>query len=405
MDKKSIIVGLDVGTTKVCTVVGEQDPFSQLEIIGIGICPNSGFRKGALVNINKVVKSIHSSLEEAQLMTGVNITHALVGVTGNHIHSFNSSGVVAVKGKEIMPEDLERVLEVAKAVVLPSGHKIIQVIPQEFCVDGAVGIKNPIGMQGIRLEVSVHLVTAPVVMIKNLIKCVEQSGVKVEDTILQPQASSTAVLSSEEKEMGVVLVDIGGGTTDVAIWKNSHLIHSRIIPVGGDHFTNDLAIALKTSYLEAERIKVRYGCVLSEKLNQSAHITIQGLTGEKDIQLNVISNILGARAEELLDIIGNLIKEKNLQNEVRGGCVLTGGGSLIKALPELGEYVLERPVKIGCPISFGGMTNIMKDPKFSTALGLLSEAAKRRKTHESTQQNDLIGRLSESVKVVFKEIF
>ena len=403
MDKKSIIVGLDIGTTKVCTVVGQQDSFSQLEIIGVGVCPNSGIRKGALVNIHKVVKSIHSSLEEARLMAGANITHALVGVS--HIHSFNSSGMVAVKGREIIPEDLERVLEVARAVVLPPGHKIIQVIPQEFCVDGTTGIKNPIGMEGVRLEVSVHLVTAPVAVIKNLIKCVEQSGIKVEDAILQPLASSTAVLSSEEKEMGVVLVDIGGGTTDVAIWKNSHLIHSQIIPVGGDHFTNDLAIALETSHLEAERIKVEHGCVLSEKLNQSAYITIQGSAGEENVQLGVISNILGARAEELLDIIGNLIKEKNLGNEMKGGYVFTGGGSLIKALPELGEYVLEHPVKTGCPIPFGGMTNIMREPKFSAALGLLSEAAKRRKTHESTQQNDLIGKLSESVKVVFKEIF
>ena len=406
--KNTIVVGLDVGTTKVCTVVGIYNPSSELEIIGIGTHPSHGLKKGSVVNIDKTVHSIQASLEEAKLMAGVEITHASIGVAGNHIYSFNSSGVAAIKGKEIIAEDVERVLEAAKAVVIPSDREIIHVIPQEFRVDNTPGIKNPIGMCGVRLEAHVHIVTGSISLIQNLIKCVEKTGIKTESITLQPIASSAAVLSAEEKDMGIVLIDIGGGTTDLAIWKEGNLVHSQIIPVGGNHFTNDLAVALKVSHSEAERIKINHGCVLAEKLNQSARITMKGLPGMKgrEAQLNGIANVLGARAEELFNIIKNIIKERRLENEINGGHVLTGGGALIKALPELGEYILERPTKIGYPTPFGGMTNIMQNPKYSTVLGLLIQATKRKPFEDrEIGQTDLIGRLSESLKVVFKEIF
>ncbi|MCY4523116.1 MAG: cell division protein FtsA [Halobacteriovoraceae bacterium] len=407
--KNSILVGLDVGTTKVCTVVGTYNSLSELEIIGIGTHPSHGLKKGCVVNIDKTVNSIQSSVEEAKLMAGVDITHASIGVAGNHIYSFNSSGVAAIKGKEITSEDVDRVIEAAKAVVIPSDREIIHVIPQEFRVDNTPGIKNPVGMCGVRLEAHVHIVTGSISLIQNLVKCVEQTGIKTENITLQPIASSAAVLSTEEKDMGVVLIDIGGGTTDLAIWKEGNLIHSQIIPVGGSHFTNDLAVALKVSHSEAERIKINHGCVLAEKLNQSARITVKGLPGmkEREMQLNVMANVLGARAEELFTIIKNIIKEKKLENEINGGHVLTGGGALIKALPELGEYILERPTKIGYPNPFGGMTNIMQNPKYSTVLGLLIQASKRRpfENRDIGLHTDLIGKLSESLKVVFKEIF
>ena len=406
--KNTIVVGLDVGTTKVCTVVGIYNPSSEPEIIGIGTHPSHGLKKGSVVNIDKTVSSIQASLEEAKLMAGVEITHASIGVAGNHIYSFNSSGVAAIKGKEIIAEDVERVLEAAKAVVIPSDREIIHVIPQEFRVDNTPGIKNPIGMCGVRLEAHVHIVTGSISLIQNLIKCVEQTGIKTESITLQPIASSAAVLSAEEKDMGIVLIDIGGGTTDLAIWKEGNLVHSQIIPVGGNHFTNDLAVALKVSHSEAERIKINHGCVLAEKLNQSARITVKGLPGmkEREVQLNVIANVLGARAEELFNIIKNIIKERRLENEINGGHVLTGGGALIKALPELGEYILERPTKIGYPVPFGGMTNIMQNPKYSTVLGLLIQSTKRKPFEDrEIGQTDLISRLSESLKVVFKEIF
>lgn len=427
MNDKNIIVGLDVGTTKVCTIVGLQHPNQELEIIGIGTHPSYGLKKGSVVNIDKTVRSIQNSLEEARLMAGVNITSATIGIAGSHIYSFNSSGVVAIKGKEITQDDVDRVLEAAKAVVIPSDRDILHVIPQEFRVDNTTGIKNPIGMCGVRLEAHVHIVTGSIPLIQNLVKCVEQTGIDAEHVTLQPLASSEAVLSYEEKELGVVLVDIGGGTTDIAVWKDGSLVHSQIIPIGGNHFTNDLAVALKIPHNEAERIKINHGSVLAEQLNQSAHITVQGLSGTKprEVQLSVVAEVLGARAEELFDVVRAMVEDKKLINDVSGGFVLTGGGALIKGMPELGEYILMRSCKIGFPIPFGGMTNIMQNPKYSTVLGLLLEASKRKpyvhtqgqstsnhrvtfsKEKESTPESnhDLIGKLSESLKSVFKEIF
>ncbi len=412
MNDKNILVGLDVGTTKVCTIVGIQNSQSDLEIIGIGTHPSYGLKKGSVVNIDKTVRSIQNSLEEAKLMAGVNISKATIGIAGNHIYSFNSSGVVAIKGHEITEVDVERVLEAAKAVVIPSDREIIHVIPQEFRVDNTRGIKNPVGMCGVRLEAHVHIVTGTISLIQNLVKCVEQTGIRAEHITLQPIASSEAVLSSEEKELGVVLVDIGGGTTDIAIWKEGSLVHSQIIPVGGNHFTNDLAVALKVPHAEAERIKINHGSVLSEKLNQSAHITVQGLSGTKprEVKLSVVAEVLGARAEELFDLISEIIKDKEIENEVSGGIVLTGGGALIKGMPELGEYILMKPTKVGYPQPFGGMTNLMQNPKYSTVLGLLLESSKLR-VHSPVQAEitsgsvDLIGRLSDSLKSVLKEIF
>lgn len=417
MKEKNIVVGLDVGTTKVCTIVGIQNSSSnnnakaELEIIGIGTHPSHGLKKGSVVNIDKTVRSIQNSLEEARLMAGVDIHSATIGIAGSHIYSFNSSGVVAVKGSEISQDDVDRVLEAAKAVVMPSDREIIHVIAQEFKVDNTTGIKNPIGMCGTRLEAHVHIVTGSISLIQNLVKCVEHTGVKVENVTLQPIASSESVLSAEEKEMGTLLVDIGGGTTDLALWKDGALVHTQVIPVGGNHFTNDLAVALKIPHAEAERIKINHGSVLPEQVNQSAHITVQGISGTKprEVQLNTVANVLGARAEELFDLIKNVIKEKNLGEDISGGVVLTGGGAMIKGMPEIGEYLLERPLKIGFPIAFGGMTNIMQNPKFSTVLGLLLEASKGKDVHvddeEDINQIDIVSKLSGSIKSVFREIF
>jgi cell division protein FtsA len=410
--EKNIIVGLDVGTTKVCTIVGATNANSELEIIGIGTHPSHGLKKGSVVNIDKTVRSIQNSIEEAKLMAGVSFSSATIGVAGSHIYSFNSSGVVAVKNGEINQDDVDRVLEAAKAVVIPSDREILHVIPQEFKVDNTTGIKNPVGMCGVRLEVHVHVVTGSISLIQNLVKCVEQTGIQAEHITLQPIASSRAVLSTEERDMGVILVDIGGGTTDVAIWKEGSLIHSQIIPVGGNHFTNDLAVALKIPHAEAERIKINHGSVLAESLNQNSHITVQGISGTKprEVKLSYVADVLGARAEELFSLLRETIEEKNLENEITGGIVLTGGGALIKGLPELGEYVIERPTKIGYPAPFGGMTNIMQNPKYSTVLGLLLESANTKtkinnKSFNSSREADLIGRLGDSLRSVFKEIF
>jgi cell division protein FtsA len=413
MNEKKLHVALDIGTTKVCTIIGEASS-EGLEIIGVGSHPSYGLKKGSVINIDKTVKSIRCSLEEAKLMAGVNqLTSATIGIAGNHIYCFNSTGVVAVKGKEITQSDVDRVIEAAKAVVIPSDREVLHVIPQEFSIDNTKGIKDPVGMCGVRLEAHVHIVTGLTPLIHNLIKCVEQSDIDPNNIMLQPIASSKSVLSAEEKELGVVLVDIGGGTTDLAIWKDGSLIHSQIIPVGGNHFTNDLAVALKIPHKEAERIKINHGSVLAENVNQSAHITVEGLAGMKprEVKASTIAKVLGIRAEELFDIVREIVKEKRFEDQITGGYVLTGGGALVKGLHELAEYLMEKPTKIGYPTPFGGMTTIMQNPKFSTVLGLLLDS------YESTEINldefksfdgpraDIIGKLGDSIKSVFREIF
>ena len=412
MSNRNILVGLDVGTTKVCTIVGVHNLNGELEIVGIGTHPSFGLKKGSVVNIEKTVRSIQASLEEAKLMSGVDIKSATIGIAGNHIYSFNSVGAVPIKGKVVTEEDVARVLDAAKAVVIPSDRDVLHVIPQEFRVDNTGGIKDPIGMCGIRLEAHVHIVTGAVSLIQNLVKCVEQTGLQVEQITLQPIASSEAVLTNEEKEMGAILIDIGGGTTDLAIWKEGALIHSQIIPVGGNHFTNDLAVALKISNTEAERIKIHHSSVLLEKINQSAHITVKCVNNARpgEIALSFVAEVLNARATELYEIIKAILDEKLIEYQVNGPIILTGGGALIKGMAELSEYITERPTKIGYPHAFGGMTNIMQHPKYSTVLGLLMESFKKRKDENipSTKKlegTDIISKLSESLKSVFKEIF
>ncbi len=416
MNEKNTIVALDVGTTKVCTIIGVKYP-EGVEIIGVGSHPSYGLKKGSVVNIDKTVKSIRQSLEEAKLMAGLpTLESATIGIAGSHIYSFNSVGVVSIKGNEVSSADVERVIDAAKAIVIPSDREILHVLPQEFKVDNTRGIKDPVGMCGVRLEVHVHIVTAQTSLMQNMIRCVEQAGVRPKDIILQPIASSRAALSSEEKDLGVALIDIGGGTTDIAIWKEGSLIHSQIIPVGGNHFTNDLAVALKIPHNEAERIKINHGSVLPGKIANSSHITVQGLAGMKprEVAVNHIAEILSSRAEELFDLVRDELNDKGLNDEINGGYVLTGGGALIEGLVEFGEFLLERPVKIGYPVPFGGMTTVMQNPKFSTVLGLVLEDQARNpdfveeknfKDNKKVKEGDLIARFARSLKSVLKEIF
>jgi cell division protein FtsA len=411
MSTKSVIVALDIGTTKVCTLIAQKSG-KNLDILGVGSYPSQGLKKGSVVNIEKTVESIRHSIDEAKLMAGIEeLESATVGIAGNHIYCFNSSGVVPVKNKEINQSDVDRVIEAAKAVLIPSDREVLHVIPQEFKVDNTVGIKNPIGMCGSRLEVNVHIVTGKTPLIHNLIKCVEQAGLQANEIILQPIASSKSVLSQEEKELGVVLIDIGGGTTDIAVWKEGSLLHSQIIPLGGHHFTNDLAVALKIPHTEAERIKTTHGTVLKNNQLNDTYLTVQGLSGTKprEVSLSFVADVLGARGEELFQVVRNMVLEKNLQDEITGGFVLTGGGALIKHLPELAEYILEKPVKMGYPAAFGGMTTAMQHPKFSTVLGLLQEANNvshaRTLEEQKNEEVDMFDKLGKSLKNVFKEIF
>jgi cell division protein FtsA len=418
MNEKSLLIAIDIGTTKVCTIIGVKTTHGT-EILGVGSHPSYGLKKGSVINIDKTVKSILSSVEEAKLMAGVtNLSRATIGIAGSHIYSFNSSGVVSVKGKEVKKDDVERVIDAAKAIVIPSDREILHVLPQEYRVDNIGGVKDPIGMAGVRLEAHVHIVTAQTSLMHNLIRCVEQAGITADQVVLQPIASSHSVLTTEEKELGVALVDIGGGTTDIAVWKDGALIHSQIIPIGGNHFTNDLAVALKIPHNEAERIKINHGSVIAEKINNSSHITVQGLAGMKprEIPLNYVAGVLGSRADELFSLVRDIIVERNLGDQVTGGFVLTGGGALITDICELAEFSLERPVKLGYPQPFGGMTNVMQNPKFSTVLGLILEAEKEaiasddlgtntNTKNDNDNSNDILKKFSNSLRSVFKDIF
>lgn len=411
MSTKSVVVALDIGTTKVCTLIAQKTSRS-LEILGVGSHPSHGLKKGSVVNIEKTVESIRSSIEEAKLMAGIEeLESATVGIAGNHIYCFNSSGVVPVKNKEITQADVDRVIEAAKAVLIPSDREIIHVIPQEFKVDNTAGIKNPVGMCGSRLEVNVHIVTGKTPLIHNLVKCVEMAGLAANSVVLQPLASSRSVLSAEEKELGVVLIDIGGGTTDIAVWKEGSLLHSQIIPLGGSHFTNDLAVALKVPHNEAERIKLTHGTVLNQPQLNETYLTVQGLSGTRprEVSVSFVAEVLGARAEELFQVVKELVLEKNLQDEITGGYVLTGGGALIRNLAELAEFHLDKPVKLGYPQAFGGMTTAMQHPKFSTVLGLLQESnhvsAAITREEKIEDEIDMFDKLGKSLKNVFKEIF
>ncbi len=410
MDERNIIVGLDIGTTKVCTAIALLQKGSNPELIGLSVQQNNGLKKGFLVDIEQTVTSIRKSLNEAELMAGVNISKVAIGVAGDHIASFNSSGVVGIKGSEIDQQDIERVLDVAKAVVLSSDREILHVIPQGFFVDNIPNIKDPLGMCGVRLEANVHIVTGSVSLIQNFIKCVERTGVDVDNVILRSIASSSAALSQGEKEMGVILVDIGGETTDIAVWKNSHLVYSQIIPVGGNHFTNDLAVVLKIPYNDAEKIKIHCGKVLKQDLSEDESLKLQKILGVrfKDIDFDIIDSILKARAEELFNIIKNVISKKSLENNIVGGIVLTGGGALIQKLSALAEYIVEVPARIGSPESFAGMTGIVKGPKFATALGLILESQKKNINHYDnfvSKKLDIFGKLSGSFRSAFREIF
>jgi cell division protein FtsA len=412
MNKKKLIVGLDVGTTKVCTLVAKKTDDGALEILGVGSHPSDGLRKGCVVNIEKTVQSIKNSVQEAKLMAGEEFDVVTVGIAGGHILSFNSSGVVPIKGQEVTLNDVHKVIEAAKAVVLPAEREILHVISQEFKVDNISGIKDPVGMSGIRLEAFVHIVTGKISQIQNLIKCVEMVGLVAEQVTLQPIASSESVLTMEEKNSGVVLVDIGGGTTDIAIWKEGSLIHSHVIPIGGNHFTNDLALALKISFNEAEKLKTEVGSVLICDEDNNHVVKLHGLSGTsaREVPLALINEILSARAEELFTLIKKVAVDSKSLNKITGGFILTGGGALIKGMATLGEYVLEFPTKTGRPMSFGGKMKNLEHPKYSTVLGLLYLSKVRLEQDLSKPKvfgikGNLMEKIKESLRAVVKEIF
>jgi cell division protein FtsA len=373
-----ILAGLDIGTTKICVIVAEVDETNQVNIVGVGTVPSEGLRRGIVINLEKTVHSISRAVEKAERMAGVEIKSVYAGIAGDHIRSINSRGVIAVsrKDNEIGPADVARVVDAAKAVAIPADREIIHVIPQEFIVDDQDGIKDPIGMSGIRLEAEIHIITGAVTSAKNICKSIERSGLRVEDLVLEPLASSHAVLGPDERDLGVVLIDIGGGTTDVAVFYEGSIRHTAIIGFGGTSITNDIAIGLRTPIDKAEELKIKHGCALSSMVSEDEKILVAGVGGRPTRELSryVLSSMIEPRLEEICQLALKEVRKNHFADMLSAGVVITGGTALMHGVTELAEQVFEMPVRIGIPTGVSGLVDSVSDPKFSTGVGLILHA-------------------------------
>ncbi len=371
---ENFYVGLDIGTTKIGCIVSELDSNGELKIIGVGVSASEGLRKGVVVNIDKTVRSIQKAVEEAELMAGVDVDSAWVGIAGDHIRAINSRGVVATKGEnnEITQQDVERAIDAAKAVSIPLGRELLHVIPQEYVVDDQKGIKDPIGMCGVRLETQVHIITGAVTSAQNIYKSVDKAGLKVIDLVLQPLASAYAVLEKDEKELGVALLDMGGGTTDIAIYSEDSIRHTAVVGLGGEYVTKDIAIGIRTPIEKAEEIKKQYGCAFSPLVKNNEYVSVPGVGGreQREVSKAVLASIIEPRLEEILSLALREIKRTEYSDMLGAGIVLTGGGSLMEGMQELAERVFEMPVKLGLPTGFGGLTEAARSPIHATGVGL-----------------------------------
>ena len=375
-DAKDIIVGLDIGTSKIVAMVAVMKPDGRYEIVGLGQHESKGLRKGVVVNIESTVESIQRALQEAEIMADCKIKSVYTGIAGSHIRSFSSSGMVAIRDKEVSESDVARVLDTAKAVNIPTDQQIVHVLPQEFIVDGQDDIREPIGMSGIRLEVKVHIVTGAVSAAQNIVKCVRRCGLEVTDLTLQPLASSLAVLSDDEKELGVALVDIGGGTTDIAIFTGGAIRHTAVIPIAGDQVTNDIAMALRTPSIDAEEIKLRHGMAKQSLADPNDKFEVPGLGDREPRSLSrqALAAVIEPRMEELFSLVHQEIRESGFEELLSSGVVLTGGSSLMPGMVELAEDIFLKPVRVGIPAYTGSLADMVRTPRFSTVVGLLEEA-------------------------------
>ena len=371
--EKNMIVGLDIGTSKVVAIVGEVTPDGNIEIIGIGSHPSRGMKKGVVVNIESTVHSIQRAVEEAELMAGCQIHSVYAGIAGSHIRSLNSHGIVAIRDKEVLPGDVERVIDAARAVAIPADQKILHILPQEFVIDSQEGIREPVGMSGVRLEAKVHLVTGAVSAAQNIIKCVRRCGLEVDDIILEQLASSYAVLTEDEKELGVCLVDIGGGTTDIAVFTEGSIRHTAVIPIAGDQVTNDIAVALRTPTQHAEEIKIKYACALTQLASADETIEVPSV-GERParrLARHTLAEVVEPRYEELISLIQAELRRSGFEDLVAAGVVLTGGSSKMEGLIDLAEEVFHMPVRLGTPQYVAGLVDVVRNPIYATGVGLL----------------------------------
>ncbi len=408
----NVFVGLDIGTTKIACIISEQDANGELKIVGVGVSPSDGLRKGVVVNIDKTVRSIQKAVEEAELMAGVDVDEVWVGIAGDHIRAINSRGLVAISrdNNEITDLDVVRAIDAARAVSIPMDREILHVIPQEFVVDDQKGIKDPIGMCGVRLETQVHIITGAVTSAQNIYKSVEKAGLKVVDLVLEPLASCYSVLEKDEKELGVALVDMGGGTTDIAIYFDESIRHTAVVGLGGKNVTSDIAIGIRTPVERAEEIKRQYGCAYSQLLKGTEYISVPGVGGreQREVSKAVLAGIIEPRLEEILSLALREIKRTEYSDMLGAGVVLTGGGALMDGIQELSEKVFEMPVKIGVPTGFGGLTEAAKSPIHATGVGLCMYAMEQsgnRKTKKSIGGDDNFKKIFDKMKIWVKEFF
>lgn len=369
---EKIIVGLDIGTTKICAVVGEMLE-DQISIIGVGSHPSTGLRKGSVVNIESTVDSIKKAVEEAELMAGCDISSVYVGIAGNHIKGFNSHGIIAIKGREITEQDVERVVDAAKAVAIPTDREILHVIPQEFIVDDMKSIQNPVGMTAIRLEAKIHIITGAVSSARNIVKCCNKAGLEVCDIALESLASGEAVLTDEERELGCIIADMGGGTTDLALFKDNNLKFIYELTLGGQNLTNDISIGLRTPLPDAEKIKISHGTCVASSVKNGAVIEVPAVGGRapKKLSKGILAEILEPRVEEIFTLLKKEIFSNGLENSYPAGFVLTGGSVVMDGISEIAESVFNVPVRIGYPDRIGGLKDIVKNPAFATGVGLV----------------------------------
>jgi cell division protein FtsA len=388
---RNLLVGLDIGTSKVVAIVGEMATDSSIEVIGIGSHPSRGLKKGVVVNIESTVQSIQRAVEEAELMAGCEIHSVYAGIAGSHVRSLNSHGIVAIRDKEVAGGDVDRVIDAAKAVAIPADQKILHVLPQEFIIDNQEGIRDPIAMSGVRLEAKVHIVTGADSAAQNIVKCVQRCGLHVEDIVLEQLASSFAVLTEDEKELGVCLVDIGGGTTDLAVFSNGAIRHTAVIPIAGDQVTNDIAVSMRTPTQYAEDIKLRYACALSQLANPDETIEVPSVGDRPSRRLarQTLAEIVEPRYEELFGLIREELRRSGFEEAIAAGVVITGGSAKMEGAVELAEEIFHMPVRLGLPQHVTGLVEVVSNPIHSTGVGLLLYA--RANAHGALREKPIYG--------------
>ena len=406
-DSKSLLVALDIGTSKVAAIVAEIKSDDTLEIIGLGTQPSRGLKKGVVVNIESTVNAIQRALQEAELMADCKIRDVYAGIAGSHIKSYNSHGMVAIKDKEVAQQDVVRVIETARAVNIPTDQQILHVLNQEFIIDGQEDVREPLGMSGVRLEVKVHIVTGAVSAAQNIMKCVRRCGLEVKDLMLQPLASADAVLLDDERDLGVCLVDIGGGTTDIAVFTDGAIKHTSVIPIAGDQITNDIAMALRTPTKDAEELKMAHGVALRQLASANEMIEVPGVgdRGPRELSRQTLAEVIEPRVEELYSLVQQVLRESGFEELLSSGIVLTGGSAVMQGMVELGEEIFHMPVRIGVPRYAGGLAEVVRAPRYATAVGLLLEGAAQLRHGKLAQQGGSVGAVLGRMREWFQRNF